>query len=186
MNRSVRRPDKTNPEQPDAGLNICRKWSEHNPDLFLWLIFTLIWNGTLWFVALPMIRQFNDSFFNNFVLIFVFVGIGLAYHSLANFINQTTLTLTAEKLIVRHSPLPWRGDKDLQVADIKRLYTEQHRACRQCTVTYEVRVVTRQGNRETVFSRLYQRADASSIKEEIENFLNIEGGDAHAFPTLHG
>lgn len=59
-------------------------------------------------------------------LVFLLVGLGLMYWSLVKTFNKTVLTIDPLEVSVKHVPIPWFGQRTLQVADMKRLYCESY------------------------------------------------------------
>lgn len=54
------------------------------------------------------------------------VGVGLTYAVLTGFLNRTTLELAGGQLTIRHSPLPWPGNRSIPANQIRQLYVTQN------------------------------------------------------------
>jgi hypothetical protein len=117
----------TEPSRPsgvtiEQGMNdellLIRRW--FHPALFFLLFFCIAWDGFLvfWYsMALFGGVNGNDGFqwlAIVFPICHVAVGVGLTYFVIAGFLNKTTVFLDDEILAVRHGPVPWFGNRNLQ------------------------------------------------------------------------
>jgi hypothetical protein len=46
-----------------------------------------------------------------------------AYCSLAFLINRTTIRATSEEVLVQHGPLPWTGNREFGIRELRRIFT---------------------------------------------------------------
>jgi hypothetical protein len=160
-------PDKLELHHRGSGIEIVRRWLGWQT-VFL-TAFAVFWCGFLFFwysIALPM----GNTIMTLFPLIHVAVGVGLAYRALAGWVNTTRITVDQGRLSVRHGPLPWLGNKDLDASNLKQLYSGRN----STTVTYEVRVITSNGRNEKVVSGLESSEQALYVEQEIERYFRIE------------
>jgi hypothetical protein len=153
-------------------LEIRRSW--FSPTLFFLLFFCIFWNGFMivWHV---MAISMGAWFMSLFGLLHTAVGIGVAYGTLAGFVNQTVIRVGQGLLEVQHGPLPWLGNKTLTAHEIKQLYCQEHthHGKNGTSVTYSVELI-RNGERETLLKGLNECDQALFVEQELERFLKIE------------
>ena len=101
---------------------------------------------------------------------------GIAYTALAGWLNRTRITVDQGRISVRHGPLPWLGNKDLDGSTMKQLYSKEKisRGRNSTSVTYEVHAITTNGRNEKLLSGLETSEQALYIEQEIERYLRIE------------
>ena len=101
--------------------------------LFL-VIFCIVWDGFLvfWYRMAFSFGPDGNGPPKPFSLIMVLfpighvaVGIGLTYSVLAGLLNRTTVEASRRELVVRHRPIPWRGNRRLAASDVEQLYVER-------------------------------------------------------------
>ncbi|ADJ29611.1 hypothetical protein [Nitrosococcus watsonii] len=164
----------------ESYIEIVRVWRSWTTPLLA--IFTVFWNGLLvyWYSILN-----EDSPF--IVILFPFLhvaaGISLAYYVVAVWLNKTHIYVDAEKIKVRHKPIPWRGNKEIPTSFIKRLYAKEnifHSAEGQ-SISYEIHVITRNGKNIKLVERLDSSEQAFYLEHEIKKILNME-----AAPPMKG
>jgi hypothetical protein len=166
-------PDKLELRHEGSGIEIIRKW-------FGWRVlmmtgFAVFWNVFLvsWYsIALPS----GNMMMTLFPLIHVAVGVGIAYGALAGWVNTTRIRVDQGRIAVRHGPLPWLGNKDLDGSTLKQLYSKEKisRGRNSTTVTYEVHALTANGRNEKLLSGLESSEQALYIEQEIERYFRIE------------
>jgi len=166
-------PDKLELHHGGSGIEIVRKWLGWQT--LVLTAFAVFWCGFLFFwysIALPM----GDTFMTLFPLIHVAVGIGLAYRALAGWVNTTRIAVDQGRLSVRHGPLPWLGNKDLDGSNLKQLYSKEKisQGRNSTTITYEVHALTANGRNEKLVSGLDSSEQALYIEQEIERYFRIE------------
>ena len=153
-------------------LEIRRSW--FSPMLFFLLFFCIFWNGfmVVWHV---MAISMGAWFMSVFGLLHTAVGLGLAYGTLAGFVNQTVIRVGQGLLEVQHGPLPWLGNKTLPAHEVQQLYCQEHvhHGKNGSSVTYSVELVRNEG-RETLIKSLSECDQALFIEQELERFLKIE------------
>jgi hypothetical protein len=158
-----------------SGLEIVRKWFTWST-IFM-TAFVIVWDGFLiiWYsIALGPGR--GNLIMVLFPLIHVAAGVGLTYITLAGWVNTTRVSVDNGKLSVRHGPLPWIGNKDLDGSSLKQLYSKEQtsRGRNSTTVTYEVHAITGFDTNEKLVSGLESSEQALYIEQEIERHLGIE------------
>jgi hypothetical protein len=155
-------------------VEIVLKW-------FSWKIvamtaFAILWDAFLvnWYVNLAPRAQDPMVFY--FPLIHVAVGIGISYYVIAGWLNRTRVLVGNGRVTVRHSPMPWFGNADIEASSLKQLYTQERiRRSRNGPgyTTYEVRAVTQNGRNTKLIGGLETSEQAMSIEQEVEKRLSI-------------
>lgn len=165
-------PDKLELRHEGSGLVIIRKWFGWK--VLLTTAMAAFWIGFLFFWY-STARAFGDTFMLLFPLIHVAVGVGIAYNALAGWVNRTRIAVDQGRLSVRHGPLPWLGNKDLDGSTLKQLYTKEKisRGRNGSTTTYEVHAITSTGKNEKLLSGLDTSEQALYIEQEIERYFRI-------------
>jgi hypothetical protein len=138
--------------------------------------FSLIWNGMLWLIFVPVMLSQGLNMEFLFLLPFLAIGIGLLYWTLAGIFNITVIRVDNEKLVVQSGPVPVPGNKTVAAHDIEQIYTKQqvHRGSDSTTYTYELHAVTYEGKKQKLVGNLYDSDQALYIEQEVERFLGIE------------
>ncbi len=155
-------------------IEIVRKWFE-------WRIvaitgFALFWDGFLinWYMN---VAPRADTMATYLPLVHVAVGLGVTYYAIAGWLNRTHILVGRGKVTVRHRPIPWFGNAEIDASKLKQLYAQerviQSRRGRS-TSTFEVRAVTHDGRNTTLVSSLGSEEQALSIEREIERHLGIQ------------
>lgn len=128
-------------------------------------IFGLIWNGFLIYYAL------DEGIWIYFVLPHGWIGLAVAYYTLLHLFNTTTITITPSHLSIRHHPIPYLGNKQLEANQINQLYTKIKQRKQP---TYEVRVITDTGRDTTLVTELKSADQAAYVAYQIEHYLGID------------
>jgi len=166
------------PEQfdvADNGSNLAITYRWFSPVyLFLlvfaigWNIFMVVWHYLAWTSGTMIMSLFG--------FVHTAVGIGLAYATLAGLVNTTTVTVAADRLVVRHSPFPWRGNRQLEASAISQLYSVEtkSRNDNSTSSSYQVRAVCGPRRQSvTLLSGLRSADQALFLEQEIEKRLRI-------------
>jgi len=166
-------PDKLELRNTGAGIEIIRKWFGWQT-VFL-TAFAVFWNGFLftWYsFALPS----GLTTFTLFPLIHVAAGVGITYTALAGWLNTTRIGVDQGKISVRHGPLPWLGNKDLDGSMLKQLYSKEKisRGRSSSSTSYEVHAILSSGRNAKLVSGLESSEQALYIEQEIERYFGIE------------
>jgi len=166
-------PDKLELHYRGSGFEIVRKWLGWQTVVLT--CFAVFWDGFLFFWYSMALRS-GMTAMTLFPLIHVAVGIGITYTALAGWLNRTRISVDQGKIIVRHGPLPWLGNKDLDGSDVKQLYSKEKisRGRNSTSTTYEVHAITHGGKNVKVLSGLETSEQALYIEQEIERYFRIE------------
>lgn len=154
-------PDKLEIFHRGSSLAMVRKW-------FGWRVvctaaFTLFW----WNVS----PGTQEPALIDAALLHVVVGIGLTYYVVAGWLNRTYILVKRDKITVRHAPLPWVGNKELESSMLKQLYAIE--TYYNNYVTCAIHAITQQG-RDIALIRNLTREQALYIEQEVEEYLGIE------------
>lgn len=174
MATDIKLPGKMEFFQHGSHIEIVRKWFDNSS--FVFIIFATAWN---WFVFQDLAkpgefeRLMNDPFsFNLLFAIFPAAGIALMYYALAGLLNRTRISVSREKIMVRHGPLPWLGNTELEIRNLKRLYIKKKM---EPGTPYEVHALTQSGKTLKLVAGLAMTSSqASYLKQEITRFLGIK------------
>ena len=166
-------PDKLELRNQGTGIEIVRTW-------FGWSViattaFAVFWDGFLFFWY-SMAFGTGNAMMTLFPLIHVAVGVGVTYAALAGWVNRTRIAVDQGRISVRHGPLPWLGNKDLDGSNLKQLYSKEKisRGRNSTSVKYEVHAITTSGKNEKLLSGLETSEQALYIEQEIERYFRIE------------
>ena len=166
-------PDKLGLFHHGSHIEIIRKWFGFQ--IVFATFFAIIWDGFIynWY---SMIGENTDPMAIYFPLLHVAAGIGITYYAIAGWFNQTRITVGRGKLIVRHEPLPWLGNTEIDTLNLKQLHTKEHitRGKNGTYVTYEVHATTHNGKNTKLVSGLDTSEQALYIEQEIEKYLGIK------------
>lgn len=157
------------------------EWRWFNWVILFLIPFCVVWNGFLVFWY-SMVLGMGDHpgapslFFLVAPLIHVAVGVGLTYSTLAGLFNSTTISVKRDLLSVRHGPLPWLGQHDVQTFDLEQLYCNSRisRGKNTTTTYYSVHALLQGGKELKLISNLTNKQEALYLEYKIEQHLGIE------------
>lgn len=154
-------------------LEIVRKW--FSLKILFFTAFTVFWDGFMivWFSIAISQQQWMMAAFGT---IHGIVGLGLLYYVLAGYLNRTIMTVNRSLFTIKHTPIPWPGNRLLNPLEITQLYCKEqmHRNKSSVSYTYEVHAVLKNNERAKLIFGLDSSEQALYIEQEIERFLNIE------------
>lgn len=162
----------------DTGLNfrIVRRWFSAK---FLFLVFFCIaWDSFLVFwYSIAFGSDKTPWVMIVFPVAHVAVGIGLTYFTLAGIVNRTFVEVMSGHLIVRHGPLPWRGNHAVPTMDLDQLYVTEHVSHSRnggSSVAYQLNARLRTRRTIKLLSGLEEADQALFIEQQLERHLGIE------------
>ena len=179
----LRLPDKLELFHRGSHIEIVRKW--FGGKIVVQTVFAIFGSGGFLYMIpkrLPS-ESLEASIF--FWLICAAIVIWLTYYLVAGWLNRTHILVGGGKITVRHRPIPWVGNLELGVSNLKQLYsTEKISRIRSSAssyevVTYEVHAVTPNGRDIMLVRDLETSAQALYIEQEIEKCLGIEDTPVH-------
>lgn len=168
-------PENIQVEESRNSLDITYKWSKMQG--YVLLGFSAFWNGFLYFGFIStMLAEDAPSFMLIFMIPFIGAGIFISYFGLANILNSTTISVGYDNVSVRHTPVPWLGNKDVFKHDIKQLYVKEHihRGKNSSSTSYSVNIVDKDNKDVKLLDALPNPELGKFIEHKIENFLKIQ------------
>lgn len=169
-------PPKLKVEEDALGLTIQRRW-------FSWIVIFLIpfciaWNGILLAMLTGMFSTKNALPWFVYVIPVghVAIGLGLAYFILATLFNSTRISAQSGLIRIRHGPVPWRGNLDLEASNLEQLFCKEKvsRSKNAVRYTYEVWAVTRDGTSRRILGTSLDQDQALYIEQKLEKALGIK------------
>ena len=174
---SIGRPDASLPHtfqmnRTPQGLEIIRSWFEAK--VWFILFFAIFWNGFM-LVWHGIALSSGMWFMSAFGLIHTGIGLFLIYLVLAMFLNSTVIRANATSLEVKTGPLPWKGDKQINTAEVRQLYCLEKisQGKNGTSSSYRVEAVMRDNRRETLIGGLSDPDHALFIEQQIERHLGL-------------
>ena len=168
-------PERFKVEQQGSTLSI--EWSWFTFATVFLLVFCFFWDGFLafWYLGAASADE-APVFVYLFPLIHVAVGVGLTWTALAGLLNHTRLEVERGVMRVHHGPLPWPGNRELQVGEIDQFFCDEsvHRGKNSTTYTYNLHVILKSGGqRLKLIGRLEKPEQALFLEHRLETFLGI-------------
>lgn len=160
---------------PLPELVLRRRW-------FRWQVlfltgFALFWDGFLftWYAGMFATGEFHPMGVC-FPLGHVAAGAGITYYAAALWVNSSVLRVLDGQLTVRHGPLPWRGNCEVPVSQIRQLVHVRrvHRRKNGPSVTWEVHAITHDHDHLTLLRGLSKVEEARYVEWVVEEHLGIE------------
>jgi len=166
----------------EHGGSLKISWRWFGPQFLFLVFFCVFWDGFLivWYsaalfavgggsnaaAAVPMLL---------FPLIHVAVGFALTYYTVCGFVNSTVVEAGNGRLTVKHGPLPWRGNLDIDASNLEQLYSEEivSRTKNGVSRTYDVSGVERDGVSRKIVRGLTEPAQALFVEQALESQLAI-------------
>jgi hypothetical protein len=104
------------------------------------------------------------------------VGVFLTYFTLCGLLNRTVIKVESGRLTIRHGPLPWPGNRDVDTADLDQLYCRRviRNTSNGSSETYQLHVLTKSGQQMKLVSGLDGPEQALFLEQRIEQYLGIE------------
>jgi len=171
-------PDKLEINRRGSEIEIVRTW--YGAHVLFMTAFVVFWDGFLyvWYSQLGEFPGGMGSLMFYFPMIHVAVGAGITYYVLCGWLNRTRITVGRGKVAVRHGPLPWFGNLEMDSSAIKQLYAKEMISSSRngTTVHYDLNALTRDGRSITFVGGMENSDQALCIEQEIEKFLGIKDG----------
>ena len=124
--------------------------------------------------------EITESFFSIDTLFTIAqptAALGFIYLGLAYLLNKTTIRIRADHLSIRHAPLLWPGNKQLNPAHLSQLYSEKYASHRQNDTTqyrYQVCAKTIDGREIKLLRGLEESEQARFIEQQLKKHLAIK------------
>jgi hypothetical protein len=150
------------------------RWFHPSRHLFM-LLFAICWNAFLVFWYTTAFSGSGPWLVYVFPLGHVAVGVGIGYGALAGLLNKTTVAVSGRELIVRHGPLPWRGNHRIPASEVLQFYAveKEDRGKNGVTLTYGVKAVMNGGRELSLVTKLTESGQALYLEQALETALGI-------------
>jgi hypothetical protein len=114
-----------------------------------------------------------------FLAAFAFVAFCALYGGVAGILNSTRILVSAEKLAIRHGPLPWLGNQELAAANLRQLYVKEKasRSNNSTSVHFELHALGHSGGDKKLLGGIQSSEQALFIERSVEKYLGIEDMD---------
>lgn len=169
------------------GLELLLRWRWFRPYVFHLIPRTLFWLGLVLLLMAPMFifpftplrektAQTTADFgcFPILLIPHLVIGIWYLYYICCLFINQTSVQVRQGDVVVRHFPLPWRGNIAVPTHQIEQLYVRENRGRkRNDEITYDIRYIDRNNCHAPLVTKLSSAEQALYVEQEVERFLGI-------------
>jgi hypothetical protein len=154
---------------------IVRRW-------FTWVIvflvfFCIAWDGFLVFWYSMVLEGDAPWIMAVFPIIHLAVGVGLTYFTLAGLFNRTVVEVANGRLLVRHGPVPWPGNRDLDPLEVRQIYcTDAVNTGRYGQIYHRYVVNALLADQRTVplLTGLDDRITALFYKQQLEGWLRLK------------
>ena len=159
--------------QTSEGLTLTYRWFSYY--FIFYAVFCFAWDGFLVFWYSLAFTQNAPWIMFVFPLIHLSVGVGLTYYTLAGFYNKTVVTVGMGKLSIRHTPLPWPGNRILSASDLIQLYSEERilRTRSGSRTTFQLSAISTDNRKIKLLSGLNSPDEARFLEHKIEEQLGI-------------
>jgi hypothetical protein len=163
-------------EKIGNGLRITRRWFslKYIPLAFFciaWDSFLCFWYG---FALAPGLPGLARLLVVVFPIAHLAIGAGLTYTTLAGFLNRTILEMDNKTFKVHHKPLPWLGEVNVPIKDLKQLYCKEDRGSGDdSSSTYNLNAVLNNGRKIELLSNLDSPDIALFVERQVETWLRI-------------
>ncbi|MEM6368150.1 MAG: hypothetical protein AAF851_07575 [Myxococcota bacterium] len=151
-------------------------WRWFDARFFLLLFFCAFWNGflVLWY-SIAFSQEDPPLLMLLIPVIHIAVGLGVGWYTLCGFLNRTTITAGWGKLKIRHGPLPWPGNVELDGRSVDQLWvTEQLRRSRTTHRRFfRLHLRTGRGEERRLLDFENER-QALYVEQQIERALGIK------------
>jgi hypothetical protein len=107
----------------------------------------------------------------------VAVGIGLTYYTIAGFVNRTVINVNRQWLSVTHGPIPWYGNKRIDIPQVIQLFAEEVRSQNNrsgMSFSYQLNTLLRDNSKLKLLAGLPSPDIALFVEQNIEDYLNIK------------
>jgi hypothetical protein len=163
-------PDGLTMSESGGRLRLVRRWFQ--AILLFPLLFCIFWDTTLvyMYVTAATAPEVDPMAFL-FPLVHVAAGLGLTYVTLAGLLNRTIIEAGATHLVIRHTPVPWPGNRKVRAGELQQLFCEEQVMNR--SVTYRLNAVLGDGRKLTLVKSLPEANQALFLERALERHLGI-------------
>lgn len=105
--------------------------------------------------------------------LFSFIPVILTYILLTGVINKTIIEINNNTLSIKHIPLPWPGNKNINTGHIEKVYCKEHMEYSdKFQLQYSINMLLKNKTTCKIISGIPYPEEALTAKEEIEKYLN--------------
>jgi hypothetical protein len=178
-------PEKMDLVQQGSHIEIVRRWFDSEfvvigmiGMVLGWIVFGhLPWNHVLNSLT-------NDFPSVAFHMAFALAAIWTMYYGAAGSINRTRISVSPDRISVRHGPLPWLGNRQQETANLKQFYVQAKLGAKGRVSRYEVFALTRSNEAiNLVNGPRLSSMQASYIQQELERLVRIRNADSGTAET---
>jgi hypothetical protein len=139
-------------------------------------LLAILWNSILAFFYTAILAGQLPVFIYLFTVLHATAGIWMLYTAICGFFNKTVIQADRHSITVRHSPLPWPGQKKLNKRDVCQFYVcQQINSTKGTTyITYDVDVITKNNKVHPLIQGLDTAAEARFIEQKLESYTGIK------------
>lgn len=159
----------------EAGQRLQFDWKWNSQYAIIYIIIGLLCPTS---IAISMVV--GVEFYKSYILLYLIsyaellLGIFLIYLGIVKLINQTTLIVTKNEIMITHKPLPWLGIKSINRNKIKQLYVIEK--FNRGNVSYSLSGLQQNGSHFTLISNiaLPSLEAGKFLEQKIEAFWEIQ------------
>jgi len=178
----ITRPANVQVECYDQQLKLVTSWQ--NEEL-LTTIFPIVFLGYIFsifgIISGLLITRFSDEWVNAIVITLVILLILListfVYFVSAMRRNHSTISVADKMLTIKHSPLPWFGNKTISVTNLSQLYAKENKMTLLSTLGettfFDLHAKLKDGRDMVLVKGLASADVAKFLEQQIENYLGI-------------
>ncbi len=163
-------PDGFTMSESGGRLRLVHRW--YRPVLFVALLACIFWSAgfALWYELarspseIPLVVLLA-------AIVHVTVGVSITYATLAGFFNRTIIEADTTHLAIRHTPMPWPGNREVRAGDLQQLFCEEQ--VDNKSVTYRLSAVLRDGRKLPLVKTLPEPNQALFLEHTLERRLGI-------------
>lgn len=160
------------------GMQISRQWYQLFE--FIGIVLAAVVFNAVWISNdfLGILTSDRALLLKMFALLFIFIGLGSVYFSLALWLNKTVISVSHESIQVGHGPVPWPGATTIDRSRVTKLVVEaKHHlgsSMQKPKVTQRLYAHTAESEPLKVLTGLKYRRQALHIKQEMDAYLGFE------------
>ncbi len=125
---------------PGTELYLKKRW--FSPAVIALLIFGIAWDSFLVFwYSIAFTQPDTPWIMIVFPIGHLAVGVAITYTAIAGLINTTHIIADKYSISVRHRPIPWFGNKEIDFKDIRRLAVERDTYNQHDTPTQQYKIM---------------------------------------------
>jgi hypothetical protein len=171
MRDEIKLPDGIKIKRDISGLNIERRWLNSK---YIFLAFFTVLYGFYFFEYIQRPESYRIT---SPPSVQALVGVFLTYIVLSGCINKTNIIVNPQSLIIKHGPIPARGNKNINAGELKQLYSRERVSYSKKgrpDYSYEMHAETKSGKDIKLIAGLENKEQVLYIEQEIEKFLKIK------------